>query len=491
MPVWSILIAPLAASVLCVAGSSTAAIRRISAAGAAATLGMSGWAGCSVLLHGPISGGGLRLDALGVYLALIASLLSFAASLASGGFMEHEAQTENLGLNAWRVYYALLHLFTTSMLWVSISNNLGFLWIAVEATTLSSAFLVGFHRHHHSVEAAWKYVILCSVGIAFALFGTILLYYAGAKAGNGHSLDWTAFMEAAPRMDPRIVRLAFLFAFLGYGTKAGFAPMHTWLPDAHSQAPSPISAMLSGVLLTAAFYALMRFHAIAARCLGPAFPSRLFLAFGLLSLALAAPFILAARDYKRMLAYSSVEHMGLMSLALGIGSRFALYGMLLHLLCHALAKGLAFMSSGLILRGFGTRKITKVSGALSALPAAGVPFLAAVLALSGLPPFGIFTSELIILSEAFAQGRLWTGLAALALLGVIFAGLFYHALRMSFGPAREGVPRIPNQRPGFWEWTAPAACFIAVLALLGFWIPGPLDRWLMEMARIIEGAAYG
>lgn len=492
IPVWSIILPPLATAAVCSTVRSTTLIRWISILGSVVGLGVAGFLARSALSLGPLGTGGLRLDALGAYLALIISVLALAASLASGEFMEYEAESEKLGINSWRVYYGLLHLFVTFMLLVPIANNLGVLWVAVEATTLSSAFLVGFHRHHHAMEAAWKYVILCSVGIAFAFFGTILLYYAGARAGGGGSLDWTAFMETAPRMDPKIVKLAFLFAALGYGTKAGLAPMHTWLPDAHSQAPSPVSAMLSGVLLTSAFYALVRFYSIAAPCLGPVFLSRAFLLFGLCSLAIAAPFILIARDYKRMLAYSSVEHMGFLALGLGIGTPTALYGTFLHLLCHALAKALAFLSAGRILHAFGTRKITKVAGALAVTPETGGVFLAAVLALSGLPPFGIFTSEIIVLSQGFASGRIMASIGAVALLVTACGGGLYHAVQMSFGRPRRALHSAltPNPRIA-WEWAAPAALLLSPLVALGCWIPRPLDAWLSQMARIVLGGGHG
>lgn len=488
MPLWSILAAPLACAGLCFAGRTPRGIRAASILGAGAALGVcAAWA-WSILQGGPAGGrGGLRLDALGAYLALIISLLALAASLASAEFMEREAREEGLGVNSWRVYYGLLHLFTASMLLVPISDNLGILWVAVEATTLSSAFLVGFHRHRHSVEAAWKYVILCSVGIAFAFLGTILLYYAGTRAG-GSGLDWSAFMAIAPRMDPKIVSLAFLFAALGYGTKAGLAPMHTWLPDAHSQAPSPVSAMLSGVLLPSAFYALARFYAVAAPCVGTAFLSRVFILFGLCSLAIAAPFILVARDYKRMLAYSSVEHMGFLALGLGIGTPLAVYGTFLHLLCHALAKGLGFLSAGRILHAFGTRKITKVSGAFEVSPDAGIVFFAAILALSGLPPSGLFISEVLVLSEGFSSGRAAVSLPAAALLVTAFAGLLFHAARMCFGAARRAPEQAPGQAAGI---LLPAALLLTPLLVLGCWIPEPMDAWLREMVRLVLGGAHG
>ncbi len=485
LPAWSILVAPIATAGLFLIAPSPAAVARLSRWGSAAALAVSAWLARAAIERPAVSSHGLLLDPLGAYLAVLVSFLVLAASLASERFLRGETEDGKPSIAAWRAYYGLLHLFAASMLLVPIADNLGILWVAVEATTLSSAFLVGFHRHRHALEAAWKYVVLCSVGLAFALFGTILLHEAGARSGVGATLDWTAFVAAAPRLDPRIVKLGFLF--VGYGTKAGLAPLHAWLPDAHGQAPSPVSALLSGALLSCAFYAVMRFHAIAVLCVGPHFLGRVFWAFGLASLAIAAPFILIARDYKRMLAYSSVEHMGLLCVGLGIGSPAAIYGVLLHLWAHGLAKGSAFLSAGGILEAFKTRRIARVTGALARAPASGFFLFAATLGLSGFPPFATFPSEMLILSQGFRSGRAAASAAAAALLAVIFAGLLHHVSRMCLG--RASGPSLEEAGPGarLWETVLPPALLVAPLVVLGCWIPGGFDRWLSAMAGIVLG----
>lgn len=489
MRVWFILIPSFLTALLCAFGDSPNFIQRVSVIGSWITCFLSGFVCFHVLTNDPASfkNSALFLDAVGAYLAMIISVLSLLGSILSKDFMNHEQKSENLKVNSYRTYYALFHIFVCAMLLVSISNNLGILWIMVEATTLSTAFLVGFHRHRHSIEAAWKYVILCSIGIAFALFGTILFYYSAVKSGLGYSLDWTTFIEIAPQLDPHLVNLGFIFIVLGYGTKAGLAPLHTWLPDAHSQAPSPISAMLSGVLLTSAFYALTRFYAITARCVGTEIPGTILLLFGCASLGIAAPFIIAARDYKRMLAYSSIEHMGLLTFSLGIGTPLAIYGMFLHILSHAFGKSLAFLSAGRILQVYGTRKIKKVTGAITAMPETGIPFLISILALAGLPPFSIFTSELMILSAGFASGKIWVSFLALIFLALVFVGLLNHLIHISFGTPLE--PK-NDQSLSHFSWTACAGFVIVILVILGCYIPNSLNAWLWQMVHIVQGTSH-
>ncbi|OGR56576.1 MAG: hypothetical protein A3I11_04885 [Elusimicrobia bacterium RIFCSPLOWO2_02_FULL_39_32] len=490
MKVWFILISPFLTALLCALGRSPNFIQRVSVVGSWITCFLSGFVCLHFLTHAPttLKSSALFIDAVGSYLAMIISVISLLVSILSKDFMNHEQKLENLKVNSYRTYYALFHVFVSTMLLVSIANNLGILWIMVEATTLSTAFLVGFHRHRHSIEAAWKYVILCSIGIAFALFGTILFYYSAVKSGLGYSLEWTTFIEIAPQLDPRIVKLGFIFIILGYGTKAGLAPLHTWLPDAHSQAPSPISAMLSGVLLTSAFYALTRFYAITVRCVGTEIPGTILLLFGCASLGIAAPFIIAARDYKRMLAYSSIEHMGLLTFGLGIGTPFAIYGMFLHILSHAFGKSLAFLSAGRILQTYGTRKIKKITGTITTMPETGISFFISILALAGLPPFSIFTSELMILSAGFASGKNWFSFLALIFLGLIFAGLLNHLVHISFGSNLQ--PKNDSHPLSHFSWNACAAFIIVILVVLGCWMPNSLNAWLWQMAQIIQGSSH-
>ncbi|MFA6316659.1 MAG: hydrogenase 4 subunit F [Elusimicrobiota bacterium] len=490
MDLWLLPAAPLLTAACCGLGRTPRAIHRVAVLGSVATLALAALLASRAFQGPPVTAAGLYMDALSAYLACIVAFLSASAVISSFAFVEHEARQAGeagFGINSWRVYYGLLQLFTGAMLFVTVTNNLGFLWIAVEATTLSSAFLVGFHRSRHSVEAAWKYVILCSVGIAFALLGTIILHEAGLAAGNGHGLDWTSYAALAPKMDPGLVRLAFLFAAIGYGTKAGLAPMHTWLPDAHSQAPNPVSALLSGALVKCSLYAILRFHIVATGCLGPGFSSTFFLGFGLLSLAIAVPFILVQRDFKRLLAYSSIEHVGIISVGLGFGGVWGTYGALLHMLNHALAKSLLFLTAGNISLRYGSKRLHHVEGALTVLPVTSLLFLAGALALTGVPPFSLFVSEFMILLAGFQSGHVVSGLFFIAAVAVIFAGILHHATSVVMGTPRKSLaPGEPNAAS-----LLPLALMLLALIGLGVWMPAPLDGVLRQCVAIVQGGRHG
>lgn len=440
-----------------------------------------------VFTAGPLAsaGGFFYVDALGALLIAVISVVGAAAVAYSAAHMAREVEEGAMPPARLRFYYPLLQVFLASMFLVAVVNSLGVLWVAVEATTLASALLVGFYNTKTAMEAAWKYTILCSVGIALALLGTIFLYVAGMhRLGEGAAaLDWTSLMAAARHLDPRTVKLAFILALVGYGTKAGLAPMHTWLPDAHSQAPSPISALLSGVLLNAALYGILRFHAIASGALGPAFSSRLLLIFGLLSVAVAVPFILLQKDFKRLLAYSSVEHIGLIAAAVGLGSPLAAFGAAMHLFNHAVTKSLLFMLAGNLVQKYHTREIHAVHGALRTLPVSGPLLLAGGFAITGLPPFGIFTSELTIVTAGFGAGHPWAAGLALLLLALVFAGIAYHLIHMAFGSPPAQVGR-EEAAPG----ALVALALPAVLTLLlGLYVPPALAGVFQQVARVLVG----
>ena len=324
---------------------------------------------------------------------------------------EKDVFLRRAGFTPW----SFLFLFT--MVSVCLSANLGFLWIMMEGTTLASALLVGFYNTEGAVEAGWKYLIVCTVGIAFALFGTIVLYLAAVKAGMSPAaaLDWVSLMNAAPRLglDPHLVKLAFVFVIVGYGTKIGFVPMHSWLPDAHAEAPTPISALLSAVLLNCAMYAVMRYDAIVSRAAGPAFPHTLLLIFGVMSMVVAGLLILVQRNLKRLMAYSSIEHMGIIAIGLGLGGPLGLFGALLHTFNHSVAKSLLFFSAGNVRHNLGTLRIDAISGMSRTMPQTSAALLVGSVAIAGLPPFGLFVSEFAILSEAFTQARYFVALALL------------------------------------------------------------------------------
>lgn len=424
-------------------------------------------------------GGVLYIDALSAYMLLVISFLSLAASVYSIEYMRNElARAEGIRkTKTLRMYYCLLNLFVFTMMLVPVVNSLALLWIAIEATTLVSAVLVGIYRKQESIEAAWKYIILCTVGITFALMGTFIMYYAstealGAEAGT---LNWTGLLSAARKLNPATVKLSFILIMVGYGTKAGLAPVHNWLPDAHSEAPTPISALLSGILLNCAFYGVMRFSAITDRTCGHLFLQGIMAFFGISSILLAAIFILIQSNAKRLLAYSSIEHMGFISLSFGIGGALGIYASLLHILNHALAKPLMFFVTGRIHSVYHSLDTRVVKGVLATIPFVGVIGFAGLMAITGVPPFNVFVSEFLMLKN-FAAGGHWYILSIfLAGSAVVFYGFLKWFGGMLLGPKADHP--VPNSRP-FGPASVVMACLLIGIILLGFYIPGSLDRLL-------------
>ncbi|HTS14952.1 MAG TPA: hydrogenase 4 subunit F [Candidatus Sulfotelmatobacter sp.] len=442
----------------------------------------------AVLAQGQVMelGGWLAADGLSALIALVTAGVGAAAAIHSIGYLREDLRGRDLdrgsGLRDVQRYYGLLHLFVFSMLLVPLSNSLGVVWIAIEGTTLASVFLVSYYRTREALEAAWKYVIIGSVGIALALFGTILAYYAAVPVlGFSFDLNWSSLTAVAPRLDPDVMRLAFLFIVVGYGTKAGLAPMHTWLPDAHSEAPSPISALLSGVLLNAALYAILRFYTLTVPAVGVADVGALLLGFGLLSLLVAALFMLRQNDYKRLLAYSSVEHMGVIVVATAFGGPLGMTAALLQLVGHALAKSLMFFAAGHVLLRYETKEIDQVSGVIRALPASGAFLLLGGLALTGAPPFGLFVSELTALTAGFSSGFGPAALIVLACLVVIFIAFMGHLNRMVFGRLPADVARGERPRVGW----IPLGAEGLLLLVLGLSIPGPFGDLVHAAVRAL------
>jgi hydrogenase-4 component F len=424
----------------------------------------------------------LFADAFSAYLVLIVSIVGFAASVYSIGYMGFEIRHGSMDLKRLRLYYGLFHLFMFSMLLVGVTNILG-LWIAIEMTTLVSAPLMILYSKKSSVEAAWKYLIICTVGITFALFGTILTYYAAVQVLGEHqeAINWAHLFAVADRFDPMLMKIAFIFILIGYGTKVGLAPMHTWLPDAHSEAPSPVSALLSGVLLNCAMYAIIRFRAITAPSTGAEFTNNLLIIFGLLSLGIAVPFILLQKDYKRLLAYSSVEHMGIIAVGIGFGGVLGTYGALLHMFNHAMTKSLMFFGAGNILLKYGTKRIDQVSGVVRSMPLTGTMLLLGGLAITGSPPFGIFISEFTVLAAGFSQGKIFSTVLVLLFIIMIFAGFFSHISRMVLGTPP------PDVKGEVSRWTLGAMGFLMVFVLLlGVYIPQPLYEMIMNVVEIVR-----
>ena len=371
---------------------------------------------------------------------------------------------------------------------VPLATDFGTLWIAVELTTVVSALLVALDRTEAALEASWKYVLIASAGLGIGLLGVILLYAAGtAPLGTDYLPRFDALVGAAGRMPVETVKFAFLLAVVGFGTKAGLAPMHTWLPDAHSEAPTPVSALLSGALLSSALYAILRFYQVTAVAGGSAFPRRVLIVFGAVSLAVAALFVLRQESYKRLLAYSSIEHIGVIALGIGFGVPLAVVGALLHVINHGAAKGLAFFGAGSILRRYDTKQIARVGDAVPVLPWTGPMFLFAALALSGLPVSGVFRSEFQIVAGGFARPQ-YVGVALLiVLVNVAFFGVIWHAVRMALSPAAD--PPVPVGETSWWMVAAMGLCLVVVVGL-GLHVPGPLTE-LLRSARSALGAPAG
>jgi hydrogenase-4 component F len=424
---------------------------------------------------------GLTLDPLGLLFLTIASALFFLCALHSLGYLPAEVLGHDEPTGR---YVPSLFLFLASMSLAAESAHLGLLWVAIEATTLASAPLVSFQRTRGALEAMWKYLLICSVGIALSLLGTFFLGLAFAHRPLAEQGLWLpSLVTAAPHADPAWLRTAFLFIVVGYGTKMGLAPLHTWLPDAHSEAPSPVSALLSGALLNCAFLGILRFFEIAVAAGIEPMAREVMLAFGLVSLAVAAGSILAQRDYKRLLAYSSVENVGILALGIGIGGA-ASYGALLHAINHSLAKAMLFLVAGNVFLVYRTKLATGVRGLANDLPASGALLLAALVAIGGLPPFGLFQSELLILSEAVRSGRIAVAVGFFGLAAIAFVGMAALFLPMIHGASTR--PDGPEEHEP-WLLVGPPLALGAALLVLGVYVPPALDQVLHAAAAFLGG----
>ncbi len=434
----------------------------------------------------PMLGGWLALDALGLLFLAIVSLLFFVSSLYGFSYLTNAAsaaEDEKTRRDPERLFIACLLFFLATMSLVTVAHHFGLLWVAIEATTLASAPLIFFHRTVHSLEATWKYLLICSVGIALALFGTFFLAAASATKGEGFPLTVDQLIRIGNLLDARLLRIAFIFLLVGYGTKMGLAPMHTWLPDAHSEAPSVVSSLLSGVLLNCAFLGILRSYQVCVAAGQAAFAQSILLIFGMLSMLLAAVFILNQPDYKRMLAYSSVEHMGILALGIGLGPA-AFFYTLFHALNHSLTKGMLFLSAGNILAVYKTKTSSAISGLIKHLPRTGALWVIGFLAITGTPLFGLFVSEFNILGAAVSQERYVVATLFLFLLTAIFIGMGARILPMAQGSPQEGGSK---SKEDFWTWAAPLA-LLTMTILLGLHIPDWLHRLLSIGAVDLGGA---
>jgi hydrogenase-4 component F len=429
----------------------------------------------------------LYADALSVWMVLLISAVSLGASLYAGRYFRRDLAAGVVTPGRVKEFFVLTPLFATGMYLVVLANNLGVMWFALEATALSSVLLVALYNRRTSLEAAWKYVILGSLGLALALFGTVFTYAAAiGRSGpeNLPSFNWSHFMVVAGQLDPRLIKLAFIFVLVGYGTKAGLAPMHTWLPDAHSEAPSPTSAMLSGVSLKIALYALLRFHILTTQCLDTGFSRTLLLCFGLFSLFLAAPFILVQTNLKRLLAYSSLEHVGLICAGIGLNTPLTIFGALLHMGYHALTKPVLFFAAGNIHQTFHSLEMRFIGpGVMKALPVTVLLMGLAAVAAIGLPPFGLFYSELTVLSGGFAAGRTAISVLVLVALVAAFCGILKQLTRILLG-----TPKVARSNDATaWDGVPAMALLLGGLLVFSVWLPAPVLRLLHQAAGIIGG----
>ena len=420
------------------------------------------------------------IDALGMIVILTVGLVGFAASLYSIGYLRQEVAKQIIGFHRVKQYFVLFHLFLMAMFFAVITVNPIMMWIAIEATTLATALLISFYNKPTALEAAWKYLIINSIGLLLGFFGTLLFFTFAGNAAANTFINWQTLLENAFSLNPLIVKIAFIFVLIGYGTKAGLAPMHTWLPDAHSKAPSPISAMLSGALLNVALLAILKFKLITDAALGPVFSQNILIFFGIFSIAIPAFIIIVQKNYKRLFAYSSIEHMGIIALGFGFGG-LGSFAALLHMIYHSLAKSLLFFSAGNVLLKYGSTKIENIKGVLSAMPFTGTILLLGFLAITGVPPFGIFITEVYIMTAGIGSHPVTVGLA-LSLLALIFYGFLKYITAMVFSNASSPVP----QGEANYLTIAPPALLLVVLAGGGFFLPVPVRMWIDAAAALIR-----
>ncbi len=437
-------------------------------------------AGSSLFFSRPAATHLVFIDDFNIYLVALTAFVGFTTSVFSAGYVRHEARSGRLDPARLRFYHAMYQAFIFTMLLALVANNLGVMWVAIEGATLTTALMISLYRTRESIEAAWKYFILCGVGIALALFGTILMYLAAQPAMGGglEAMAWASIIRRASGFDPAILNLAFVFLLAGYGTKVGLAPLHAWLPDAHAEGPTPISAVLSGLLLNVALYAVLRFKMLLAANAGALAPGPMMVTMGLSSLLLASFMLYRRRDIKRMFAYSSIEHMGIITFAFGMGGPLANFAGLLHMTMHSLAKSGIFFAVGHVAQAAGTQRIAEIRGLTVTQPLLGWGFLIAILAIAGLPPLGIFMSEFLVVSSTMARVP-WLAFPLVLGLLISFGALILRLQGMAFGePAREAKkPARANLLP---LWT-----HLLLVLVAGLHLPAPLVEWFQAVARLL------
>ncbi len=450
--------------------------------GSGATFIAGFWLAVDVFIQGPMLAGGnsFFVDEFNVYLAVLTAFVSMTTAVFSRRYMRREREHGRVGHIGMRFYHAMFQLFIFAMLLCLLTNNVGILWIAMELATLSTVLLVSLYRTPTAIEAAWKYFILCGVGIAQALFGTVLLYFAAEKVlgEGGDALLWTNLNRVSGSLEPTVLSLAFVFLMVGYGTKVGLVPLHNWLPDAHSEGPTPISAVLSGLLLNIALYALVRCKALVDGSTHTHHAGDIMMGFGLLSIIVAAFSLLRQKDIKRMFSYSSIEHMGIATFAFGLGGPIATYGALLHMLVHSLAKSSIFFTVGHASQMHWTQEMDRIKGLIKGSPLVGWGLMFGVMAIAGMPPFGVFTSEFLILTATIKDAPLWTPFLLLGL-GVAFAALFRKVQPMVAGD-------VPSYQKPMKVAHLPVMLHMGLVLVIGIYMPDFLNQWFHKAVALLK-----
>jgi hydrogenase-4 component F len=452
---------------------------RITAIGNVLASGLTFAASLSFLALPPVVENYFILDDLNIFFIILNTLVAFTTSVFSGSYIEHEIETGRLTPLYVRFYHAMFQGMMGAMNLALLANNIGLMWVGLEFATLMTVIMVGIYRTPSALEAAWKYFILGIVGISLAFFGTIIVYLAGQSVlGEGvAAMTWSRLIEVAPQLDAPLVSLAFVFLLVGYGTKVGLAPLHAWLPDAHAEGPTPISAVLSGLLLNVALFALLRFKMLLAAHPGALKPGPIMIGIGLISLIFAAFMLYQRRDIKRLFAYSSIEHMGLITFAFGMGGPLANFAGLLHMVMHSLTKSAIFFAVGHVAQAKGTQKLADIRGLSVSHPALALGLAAAVIAISGLPPFGAFMSEFLILTSTFAREPLLAIAVAFGLL-LAFGALLLRLQNVLFGEPTEPAHRVNGS-------SAPLIVHLSLVLIAGLYLPAALVSWFQRAAELL------
>jgi len=415
------------------------------------------------------------VDSLGAIVMLIIACIGFATTIYSIRYLQQETAKGIIGFTRVRQYFVLLNIFLAAMFLAVTASNPVFAWISIEATTLSTAFLISFYNKPSAIEAAWKYLIINSIGLLLGFFGTLLYFTSMSSLGENGFVSWQSLMANAAHLDPLIAKIAFIFVLIGYGTKVGLAPMHTWKPDAYSKAPNPIGALLSGALLPVAFIVILKFKNVTDAAIGPQFSQNLLIIFGILSIAVAALIMFNVRNYKRLLAYSSIENAGVMALGFGFGG-LGISAAILHLIYHSLVKGIMFFSSGNLLLKYNSAKIKNIKGALGIVPFTSILFIAGFLIVTGVPPFGIFLTKMQILSVGIQVNPIIT-IIALFFMTLIFIGFLKHIISMFFSQKPEDIE---VGEGNIWLIIPPLILLVTII-ILSFYIPPFLSRLINDV----------